>query len=166
MGQTRKEAKRPTNRLTFFTSTRSPDMNTSKKKEKYIFFICLINLLPGLTHMLSGIFMVKDRQKIVFLTNVFMLIYHISTCDMWHVTWDIQNAICKIRHALCHMWYASNIWGEHCLNIFSSQALLFWSYDEDLEERYDGTNELINDEAVCRTALATPCLLRVWTSQI
>ena len=74
---------------------------------------------------------------------------------MWHETYEMKYA----RHALCHMWYASNIWGEHCLNIFSSQALLFWSYDEDLEERYDRTNELINDEAVCRTAPATPGLL-------
>ena len=34
MGQTRQEAKRPTNRLKFSTLTRSTDMNTLKKKEK------------------------------------------------------------------------------------------------------------------------------------
>ena len=40
-------------------------------------------------HMNSGtalMFRVKDRQKIVFLTNVLLLSYHIPTCDMWHVT--------------------------------------------------------------------------------
>ena len=33
-----------------------------------------------------------------------------------------------------------------------------WYY-EDLEEKDDSVNELINDEAVCRTAPATPGLL-------
>ena len=36
MGQTRQEAKRPTNTLNFFTLTRSTDMNTLNKKEKYL----------------------------------------------------------------------------------------------------------------------------------
>ena len=76
---------------------------------------------------------------------------------MQYARYDMPHATCDVP-ATCDV----NI----VLTCLALKHFCFRSYDEDLEERYDGTNELINDKAVCRTALATPCLLRLWTSQI
>ena len=54
--------------------------------------------------------------------------------------------------------------GEPFSQNFSSLALTVCDllYYEDLEEKDDGLTHLINDEAVCRTAPATPGLLKMY----
>ena len=50
--------------------------------------------------------------------------------------------------------------GEHSLKMSASQLLPFGIYDVLKIWRKSTLNELINDEAVYRTAPATPCLLK------
>ena len=81
---------------------------------------------------------------------------------MWHVT-------CGTWHVTCHMWRYT--WHMTCdmfgggwtfSQNFSSLAFTvcdLW-YHEDLEEKDDSLNQLMNDEAVYRTAPATPGLLK------
>ena len=59
------------------------------------------------------------------------------------------------------MWRMTHGGGWTFSGNFSYLALTVWDlwYLEDWEEKGQGLNELINDEAVCRTALATPGLL-------
>ena len=59
-----------------------------------------------------------------------------------------------------YTWHV--VGGEHGLNIFSSLAITFWDLwcFEDLEEKDDWLTETINDKGVCRTAPATPGLLK------
>ena len=73
------------------------------------------------------------------------------TCDTWHVTRD------------CDMWHVTRLGGWTFSQNFSSLALTvcdLWYY-EDLEERDDSITEYISDEAVYRTALPTPGLLKI-----
>ena len=70
------------------------------------------------------------------------------TCDTWHVTHD--------------MWHVTGLGGLTFSQNFSSLALTIcdlWYY-EDLEEKDDSLNQSVNDEAVYRTAPATPGLLK------
>ena len=84
--------------------------------------------------------------------------------NMWHATCDMRYARYDMPHATCDMPATCDV--NIVLTILALKHFCFWSYDEDLEERYDGTNEWINFKAVCRTASATPGLLRGWTFQI
>ena len=71
------------------------------------------------------------------------------TCDTWHMTWDL--------------WHVTRLVGWTFYQNFSSLALTvcdLW-YDEDLEENDKSLNQLINYEAVYRTAPATPGLLKI-----
>ena len=70
--------------------------------------------------------------------------------DTWHVTRDMRHMTC-----LGGWTFSPN---------FSSLALTvhdLWYY-EDLEEKDDSINELMSDEAVYRTAPATPGLLNIY----
>ena len=80
-------------------------------------------------------------------------------CDMWHVTHDTWHVTCDTWHVTRDMWH---VWGGWTFSQnFSSLALTvcdLWYY-EDLEEKVHGLTDWINDEAVYRTAPATPGLL-------
>jgi hypothetical protein len=70
------------------------------------------------------------------------------TCDTWQVTHDT--------------WHVPRLGGWTFSQNFSSLALTvceIWYY-EDLEEKDEWINQLINYEAVYRTAPATPGLLK------
>ena len=72
---------------------------------------------------------------------------------MWHMTRDTW-------HVKRDMWHVTCLGGWTFSQNFSSLALTvcdLWYY-EDLEEKDDLLTDLINDEAVCRTAPATPGL--------
>ena len=74
--------------------------------------------------------------------------------DMWHVT-------CDMWHMTCDTWHATRLGGWTFSKNFSSLDLTvcdLWYY-EDLEEKDEWINQLIIDEAVYRTATATPGLL-------
>ena len=76
------------------------------------------------------------------------------TCDTWHVTHDAW-------HMTRDTWHVTRLGGWTFSQNFSSLALIvcdLWYY-EDLEEKDDLITELINHEAVYRTAPATPGLL-------
>ena len=75
---------------------------------------------------------------------------------MWHVTCDRWHVTCDMWHMTWDMWQVEG--GEHSL---SSLALTAWEWKfvEDLEEKEQWLNQSISDEAVCRTAPATPGLL-------
>ena len=64
------------------------------------------------------------------------------TCDTWHVTrlggWTFSQHFSSLALTVCDLWYY-----------------------KDLEEKDDSLNQLINDEAVYKTALATPGLLNM-----
>ena len=64
------------------------------------------------------------------------------TCDMWHMTclggWTFSQNLSSLALTVCDLWYYG-----------------------DLEEKAHWMNELINGEAVYRTAPATPGLLKV-----
>ena len=80
---------------------------------------------------------------------------------MWHVTRDMWHVTCDMWHVTCDRWHVTCLGGWTFSQIFSSLALTvcdLWNY-EDLEEKDRSLNELINDEAVYRTAPATPGLL-------
>ena len=85
------------------------------------------------------------------------------TCDMWDVTCDMWHVTRDTWHVTCDKWH---VWGGWTFSQnFSSLALTvcdLWYY-EDLEEKdhwlTQWINELMNDEAVYRTAPATPGLL-------
>ena len=74
------------------------------------------------------------------------------TGDMWQVTVD--------------MWHVTRLGGWTFSQNFSSLGLTvcdLWYY-EDLEEKDDWMNQLMNDKAVYRTAPATPGLLIIQLS--
>ena len=86
---------------------------------------------------------VKKKEKI----HVTYHTWHV-TRDMWHVT-------------RCDTWQVTCLAGWSFSQTFSFLALTvcdLWYY-EDLEEKDELMNELINYEAVYRTAPATPGLL-------
>ena len=81
------------------------------------------------------------------------------TCDTWHVTRDTWHVKCDTWH-IAHDIYGGWTFSQN----FSSLALTvcdLWYY-EDLEEKDEWLNQWINDEAVYRTAPATPGLLKIF----
>ena len=72
------------------------------------------------------------------------------TCDRWHVTRDTW----QVTHDMLGGWTFSQNFSSLALTVYD-----LWYY-EDLEEKDELINELINDEAVYRTAPATPGLLK------
>ena len=80
------------------------------------------------------------------------------THDIWHVTRDTW-------HVTHDTW---DVWGGWTFSQnFRSLALTVWDlgYYEDLEEKDEWINQLINHEAVYRTAPATPGLLNISSYQ-
>ena len=77
---------------------------------------------------------------------------------MWHGTRDTWHVTCDTWHVTRDTWH---VWGGWTFSQnFSFLALTvcdFWYY-EDLEEKADLINQWISNEAVCRTAPATPGL--------
>ena len=104
---------------------------------------------------LDGVGPVDNRPS----TDKLHLFVQKKKCDMWHVTCDMWHVTRDIWHMTCDTWH---VWGGWTSSqIFSSLALTvcdLWYY-EDLEEKDESLNEWINDEAVYRTAPATPGLL-------
>ena len=101
----------------------------------------------------------KRRRRIFF--------WHVI-CDTWHVTCDMWHMTCDTWHVTCDMWYVTCFGGWTFSQNFRSLVLTvcdLWYY-EDLKEKADLLNywltQLINDEAVHRTAPATPGLLNMW----
>ena len=84
-----------------------------------------------------------------------------ATRDTWHVTHDTW-------HMRCDMWYVSrDTWhfagGRTISQNFSSPAHTvcdLW-YLEDLVEKADSSTDWIKHKGVCRTAPATPGLLKI-----
>ena len=68
--------------------------------------------------------------------------WQVVTRDMWHVTcfgvWTFSQNFSSLALTVCDLWYY-----------------------EDLEEKDDSLNQSISDEAVYRTAPATPGLLNI-----
>ena len=78
------------------------------------------------------------------------------TCDTWHVT-------CDMWHVTRDMWHMTGWGGWTFSQNFSSLAHTvpdLWYY-EDMEEKAHGLNQSMSDEAVYRTAPATPSLLTI-----
>ena len=86
------------------------------------------------------------------------------TCDVWHVTSDTWHMTCDIWHMTRDMWHVKfdMLWGVNILSKFqlpSSSGLwfrIFW--------RLGGKGWLsdwMSNEADCRTAPATPGLLKM-----
>ena len=76
---------------------------------------------------------------------------------MWHVTFDSW-------HMTRDKWHVTRLGGWTFSQNFSSLALTvfdLWNY-EDLEEKAHGLNQSMSDEAVYRTAPATPGLLNIY----
>ena len=72
------------------------------------------------------------------------------TCDMWYVTCDLWHVKCDTWHMTCDMWH---VVGWTFPKIFISLALTvcdLW----------------MNNRALCRTATATPGLLKIWRGSI
>ena len=68
----------------------------------------------------------------------------------------------KMWHVICDMWHVTGGGRWTFSKNFSSLALTAWEglFVEYLEEKADGLSAWINDEGVCRTAPATPGLLK------
>ena len=78
------------------------------------------------------------------------------TCDTWHVT-------CDTWHVTRGIWHVTCLGGWTFSQNFSSLALTVCDlcHYEDLEEKDDWVTDLMNDRGVCRTAPATPGLLKI-----
>ena len=65
------------------------------------------------------------------------------------------------------MWHMTHGGGRTFSQNFSSLALTVWDlwHLEDLEEKDESATNLINEEAVCRTAPATPVLLIIYVNK-
>ena len=76
---------------------------------------------------------------------------------MWHLTGDTWHVTPDMWHVTRGMWHLTHGGGLTFSPNFISLALTVWDfwYLEDLEEK----DWLLNYEAVCRTAPATPGLL-------
>ena len=92
---------------------------------------------------------------------MYFISWHV-TCDMWHVTRDLWHVTRDMWHLTCDIFVWVNI-----LSKFQLQALTVYDlwYYEDLEEKDEwinqSMNQSMNDEAVYRTAPATPGLLNI-----
>ena len=86
--------------------------------------------------------------------------------DMWHVTLDTWHVTCDMWHMTCDTWQVGG--GEPFSPNFSSLAHVVWEWRcfEDIftkdELPNEWINELINYKGVCRTAPATPGLLKIY----
>ena len=79
------------------------------------------------------------------------------TYDRWHMT-------CDIWHMTCDTWHMTGEGKWTFSQTVSSLALTVWEWRfvEDILTSHDYLNELINDEGVYRTALATLGLLIIY----
>ena len=83
------------------------------------------------------------------------------TRDTWHVTHDMTRDV--TRDVTRDTWHVTCLGGWTLSQNFSSLALTvcdLWYY-EYLEEKDESLNEWMSDEAVYRTAPATPGLLKM-----
>ena len=83
--------------------------------------------------------------------------------NMWHLTHDMWHVAHDTWHMTRDLWHMTQWGGGWTFSPnFSSLALTvsdLWYY-EDMEEKADLVTEWISHEAVYRTALATPDLLK------
>ena len=82
---------------------------------------------------------------------------------MWHMTWDLWNVTCDMWHVTSDTWHVTyDIWRE--VNILS-KCQVPSSYGlgglEGKDELVRWINELMHHKGVCRTASATPGLLKI-----
>ena len=120
---------------------------------------------------LDGVGPIDNRPSMTSstpLSHFFLFfIWHV-TCDMWHVTCDMWHVTCDMWHVTHDMWHLTHdIWqvGEgdfFLLLFFSSLALTVWEWrcSEDISTNHDLINQSVGDGGVCRTAPATPGLLK------
>ena len=104
-------------------------------------------LLVELHRKLDGIGPVDNRpstDKLHHFVKKKYIYIHV-THDMWHVTRDMWHVTSDMLHVTRFSFLAPTVCD-------------LW-YHEDLEEKDESLNELINHEAVYRTAPATPGLL-------
>ena len=68
------------------------------------------------------------------------------TCDMWHVTGDMWHVTRDMWHVTCDTWHVTRLGEWTFSQNFSSLALTVYDlwYYEDLEEKDDSMNELMN----------------------
>ena len=85
---------------------------------------------------------------------------------MWHVTCDTWHVTRYMWHATCDIWHVTCLGGWSFSQNFSSLALTVYDlwYYTDLEEKDEWIIELINYEAVYRTAPAIPGMLKTSSS--
>ena len=77
---------------------------------------------------------------------------------MWHITCETWHITCDTWHVTCDMLWGVNILSKCQLpSSYSLGGKVIWQS----EGKYQLFNELINYEAVCRTAPATPGLLNI-----
>ena len=83
------------------------------------------------------------------------------TCDTWHVTHDVWHMICDKWHITCDIWHVTHggrwTFTKHFRSLANTDRE--WRCLENLEEKDQSMNQLINYKGVCRTAPATPGLL-------
>ena len=83
--------------------------------------------------------------------------------DMWHLKCDTWHLTCEIWHVtndMCHVTHRG--WWTLCKNSRSPSLMVWvWRCLEDSELKDDRLNQWMNNKGVCRTAPATPGLLKI-----
>ena len=117
----------------------------------------LFKLLPYASPLCPKRKRKKEKKKIVTIDT-----WHV-TCDMWHATCDTRPLTGDTWHVTHDMWHVTFCGGLTFSQNVSSLALKVFDlwYLEDLEKKADWPNELINCKGVCKTARATPGLLKL-----
>ena len=86
--------------------------------------------------------------------------------DMWHATCDMRQVIHDMLHVTCDTWNMTcdMLWGVNILSKFHLPSSYFLWFTILWTSRGKGSlTDWMNDEAVCRTAPATPGLLIILT---
>ena len=130
--------------------------NTLNTKKKLFF---AFNLLPGRTHMISVVFRIKDRKRIVCffwkMDSCQFIIFQHVTCGMPQVTCNIRYARYDMPHALCDMpaTYVVNI-------VLTFLAFKHFCFGVMMKIWRKGMTELMN-ELIARLFVEQPWLHRV-----
>ena len=89
---------------------------------------------------------------------------------MWHVPHDTWHMTCVIRNMTYDIWQVTHdMWHATCCGgwtFISAPQLLWFGRDNVLkifsQKITDWLTESVSDQGVCKTALVTPSLLKIW----